>query len=638
MEQVYTTCDLERLASDAELKDGLLEMLVAFDAFCKEHGLTYYLSGGTLLGAVRHKGFIPWDDDIDVNMPRPDCEKLMELSGGKIGNFTLVPPNNVARTFAYHWKLYGDDVLVSKRVDGKKSGIGRKIYPAFMDIFPIEGLPENYDDAVTHYAKIKQIKRKARFQVFQTQYRGRNPLTKIKYKLAQLYFGYLDSTNYHDEVIKLAKKYSFEDSEHVGVMMTDVHGIVERVEKSDYAPVIHMDFEGKSVQCPAGHHTYLEQLYGPKYMEILPPAKQFSRHSLVTFKRKKTAQIDPAIFPREIPHVEEPARDHAAERAAFNVARGKMEELYTVDDLDRLASDDELKAGLLEMLVAFDAFCNEHGLTYYLSGGTLLGAVRHKGFIPWDDDIDVNMPRPDCEKLMALSGGKIGNFTLVPPNSIPRTFAYHWKLYGDDILVSKRGGGKKGGIGSKIYPAFMDIFPIEGLPDDYAQARQHYRKLRNAKKRARFQAFAPKFAGRNPVRMLKHMYKRFRTQYFDVTNYHDEVIKLAKKYPYQVSDYVGVMMTDVHGIVERVNKAEYAPVVEMEFEGKTVKCPAGADTYLRQLYGENYMDILPPEKQFSRHSLVVFKRKKDAEIDPSLLIEDEDDTVEQSPMPEEDKV
>ena len=635
MEQVYTPLDLERLSSDTELKDSLLEMLLAFDAFCKEHSLTYYLSGGTLLGAVRHNGFIPWDDDIDINMPRPDCERLMALSGGKIGKFTLLPPNSALRTFAYHWKLYGDDVLVSKRMARKQTGISSKIIPAFMDIFPIEGLPDDYEQALKHYQKIKKIKRKARFQAFLPQYRGRNPINKIKYKLARYYFQYFDVTNYHDEVIKLAKKYPYEDSEHVGVMMTDVHGIVERVEKSDYAAVIDMEFEGATVQAPSGHHTYLKQLYGENYMEILPPEKQFSRHRLVPFVRRKAAQIDPALVAEPKRYAALEAHEQAAERTAFGNVRGKLEELYTTNDLERLASDDELKAALREMLLAFDAFCKEHNLTYYLSGGTLLGAVRHKGFIPWDDHIDVNMPRPDCEKLMALSGGKIGRFALIPPNSSPRTFAYHWKLYGDDILVAKSGGGIKEGIDSKIYPMFMDIFPIEGLPANYNQAKQHYNWLKRMKSKARFQTFLPRYRGHHPIKKLRHTIKRLYCQYFDVTNYHDKVIRQAKKYHYEDSEHIGVMMTNVHGIEERVKKSDYAGVIDMEFEGATVQAPSGYHTYLKQLYGEKYMEILPPEKQFSRHSLVVFKKKKTAEIDPELLIEDEEDAIEQSQALEE---
>lgn len=67
-----------------------------------------------------------------------------------------------------------------------------------------------------------------------------------------------------------------------------------------------------------------------------------------------------------------------------------------------LLSLDEVHRELLKILVRFDVFCKEHELRYSLSGGTLLGAVRHKGFIPWDDDIDLNVPRPDWDKLVSL--------------------------------------------------------------------------------------------------------------------------------------------------------------------------------------------------------------------------------------------
>ena len=65
--------------SEKEYKDRLFDMLVKFDEFCNKYKLDYSLCGGTLLGAIRHKGFIPWDDDIDVVMPRPDYEKFKRL-------------------------------------------------------------------------------------------------------------------------------------------------------------------------------------------------------------------------------------------------------------------------------------------------------------------------------------------------------------------------------------------------------------------------------------------------------------------------------------------------------------------------------------------------------------------------------
>lgn len=276
---------------------------------------------------------------------------------------------------------------------------------------------------------------------------------------------------------------------------------------------------------------------------------------------------------------------------------------YDYSDLKDLASDAEHKAYMLEMLLEFDKFCEEHGLTYYLSGGTLLGAVRHKGFIPWDDDIDVNMPRPDCEKLMQLSGGKIGNLELVPPNANDRTFAYHWKLYGDAILVGKR---RKGRVGTKIYPVFLDIFPIDGLPDTEAGNIEHYAEIRRRKNRVTHARNIGRHTGRNPYRKLRNRVARMKYQKIGKQPLFDEVIALAKSLPYEKSDHVGVMMTNVHTTEERVVKAEYAPVIKLEFEGHLLSAPEGYDTYLRQLYGPNYMEWLPPHKRISRHDLVPF--------------------------------
>lgn len=88
---------MQRLSSD-EIKRIELNILLKFDDYCQENNLRYYLAGGTLLGAIRHKGFIPWDDDIDVCMPRPDYERFIrsysqaqycyKLKSGYLKNFS----------------------------------------------------------------------------------------------------------------------------------------------------------------------------------------------------------------------------------------------------------------------------------------------------------------------------------------------------------------------------------------------------------------------------------------------------------------------------------------------------------------------------------------------------------------------
>ncbi|MEZ9303315.1 LicD family protein [Vibrio breoganii] len=284
MIQEYSYTDLAEVATDAQHKEHLLNMLIAFDKFCEQHNLTYYLSGGTLLGAVRHKGFIPWDDDIDINMPRPDCEKLMELSDGRIGEFQFAAPNHSQKYFAYHWKLYDDSILVAKR---KAGGIGKKVYPIFLDIFPIDGLPATEQENITHYANIITAKKKAKHARGKMVYAGRNPVKFIRNRLARLYYRAKGVEHYFDQVISIATSIPYTESEHIGVMMTNVHTTEERVVKAEYCPIIKLEFEGHMFCCPAGYDRYLQQLYGQDYMELLPPHKRVSKHALVPFLRNK---------------------------------------------------------------------------------------------------------------------------------------------------------------------------------------------------------------------------------------------------------------------------------------------------------------------------------------------------------------
>jgi lipopolysaccharide cholinephosphotransferase len=309
---------------------------------------------------------------------------------------------------------------------------------------------------------------------------------------------------------------------------------------------------------------------------------------------------------------------------------------YDYSDLKDLASDSDHKEHMLAILVEFDRFCEEHGLAYYLSGGTLLGAVRHKGFIPWDDDIDVNMPRSDCEKLMKLSGGRIGDFELVAASPSPSYFAYHWKLYSESILIAKR---KAAGIGSKVYPIFLDIFPIEGLPDTEAKNDAHYAEIRRRKNRVSHARNISRYRGPNPYRFLRNYLAARIYRTVGVQPLFDKVIDLAASIRLEDSDYIGVMMTNVHTTEERVLKSEYSPVIKMEFEGHMLSCPLGYDTYLRQLYGANYMEWLPVYQRIPRHNFATFLSYAEGEkplvvyaqpeaVDSEMPIADDEDMAD----------
>ena len=141
-----------------------------------------------------------------------------------------------------------------------------------------------------------------------------------------------------------------------------------------------------------------------------------------------------------------------------------------------LCLDDEklsrLHEALLSMMVDFDAACRKHGLTYYMSGGTLLGAVRHSGFIPWDDDIDVVMPREDYDRLPAIMAAEYPDKYLVKSGFSTKTdpTANH-KIY----LLGSEYRELHSAQRDKPHMIFLDVFCLQSV-----SARPLSRKIRGA--------------------------------------------------------------------------------------------------------------------------------------------------------------
>ena len=261
----------------------------------------------------------------------------------------------------------------------------------------------------------------------------------------------------------------------------------------------------------------------------------------------------------------------------------------------------------LNMLDALAEYCDTHDLHYFLSGGTLLGAVRHKGFIPWDDDIDVNMPRPDCEKLFSASKGRIGEYILTGPDMdgfAPCCESY--RLYNFKTVIESFAGGaaKKNPI---YYPIFIDIFPIEGLPDTDKKTKRHYRKLVVLRKMQRASALKHMQAKTLAAHVF-HLVSWVPAKLIGYKRWSKWVQQTVQKYSFEKSEYVGVMTAPVHTTEERVKKAPYMDAVEVSFEGKKYHAPGNYDTYLSQLYG-NYMKMPPKEKQQSHHQFNMYWRK-----------------------------
>ena len=253
----------------------------------------------------------------------------------------------------------------------------------------------------------------------------------------------------------------------------------------------------------------------------------------------------------------------------------------------------ELHEKLLEVMDVFHSFCQEQGLTYYMLGGTMLGAYRHQGFIPWDDDIDLGMPRADYEKLLALKDRMPFGFGLRHhrfESGIPYAFTHFEDVNTTYIEQRRSKDTYVGGV-------YLEIFPLDTAPSrKFArlfksyQVRFYKRILYglildyNQKKRT-----FPKSLIIKTIRLLFHMDK--------TTKQLDDCIRKEEGSSGIYSNLLGHW-----GIKEDVSKEIFGTPKKYAFENRNYYGVAKPEKYLTCLYGENYM--IPPsekEKEAGKH-------------------------------------
>jgi lipopolysaccharide cholinephosphotransferase len=271
-----------------------------------------------------------------------------------------------------------------------------------------------------------------------------------------------------------------------------------------------------------------------------------------------------------------------------------------------VASRADSRSMQMDMLDTIVDFCKQNNLRYYLSGGTLLGAVRHKGFIPWDDDIDINMPRPDIEKMYSISGGKIGKYELSKGGEDPYSPACQWyRLYSDEIIIENFYGGASD---TPFYhPIFVDIFPIEGFPDSDVLSQLYSWKLIFIRKMLGV-SWHKGIIAKNKKAFLAHVLAYIPSKIVGYKNWNKWFQKEVKRYDFESCKYVGVTSTVQYLPREKVPKKEYMDSVMVEFEGKMYSAPGNYDLYLSQLY-HDYMKLPPVEKQKSDHTFKMYWKK-----------------------------
>ena len=261
--------------SKEECRTIEIKILDAISDLCKKNNLKYYMCGGTLLGAVRHKGFIPWDDDIDIMLLRPDYEKLINILKNQKEYSWLSVLDNKTKDYYYTFAKAVDNTTIAKQDDNKTE------HGLWVDIFPYDNLPNNEN-------KRKRFIMKGYFyrsiiMSFTTDFTSKDIKKKGIKHILKFYSLFINKEKFVKKYIKFSKKYSnVKDSNYVGCLFSP-YKLKECFEKKWFDNQIEYIFENKKYSGPKEYDKYLSQLYGD-YMK-LPPLEKRRDHKMNAWKK-----------------------------------------------------------------------------------------------------------------------------------------------------------------------------------------------------------------------------------------------------------------------------------------------------------------------------------------------------------------
>lgn len=587
---LYNLLDVNKLkpakGKFREYQLNLFEFCYSILQILEQENLSYFPVGGSLIGAIRHKGFIPWDDDFDIGMLREDYEKLKKYCEK---NFVIVDPaeiyfskNNRSEVWLKYMEKYPNKILYSLTPHHIQLIIGTNLSDCInIDIFPHDFYAENYSmqEHKSYLTKMNAQKYNLdNFQKiidFQQKEREKNP--NIVKESSKLYYG-IDSIDSYM------------------MMHTDWFDI------KNLLPFKKVLFENKNILAMQDMNYYASKQYRdyhsmPQNMEIAEHCS-LRQNTKENFKSLDNNEIKNMIYQRIIHNLSQFKRNKYFELYK-NISNkyNFIKNMVSISDLKPTSG----KLRKYQLNVANYAqeiidLIESLGLQYFITSGTLIGAVRHKGFVPWDDDIDICMFRKDYEKFKKYCEEhyiivdnspffnslknrypEINKIIQKNPNkTIYSHTHYYIQLFKGENIASA------GTI--DIFPMdyYDENYTIENYSKDVKEIKLKMISLDNHKK----------------IRDYIENYMKTKTQ----------IVEDSDKIYYGFDDFMSYFI-NVHKYW--LKKEDIFPLQKVEFEGKSWYAPRNIERYL-SIQHKNYnelpkkIDIAP---MFQKYKQIVLTQK-----------------------------